>query len=207
MGEGAGVLVLESLDHAIRRGFVQEGRVLAELCGYGMSGDGYHITTPSPNGDGAARSMRMALNDAQLSADCIDYVNAHATGTPIGDMIELLAIQEVFAPLGQRRYPVHVSSTKASTGHLLGAAGAIEAAMSIYALVDKRIPATRTLTQPDIPDALVDKPRHYQHVLLSEDADHAHKCSKSLPDLTYAMSNSFGFGGTNATLIFKSFAP
>ncbi|CAA7626687.1 beta-ketoacyl-ACP synthase II [Magnetospirillum sp. UT-4] len=177
MGEGAGVVVLEELEHAKKRG----AKIYGEVVGYGLSGDAYHITAPAEDGDGAARAMVAAMKRAGLNTDQIDYVNAHGTAT-MGDTIELGAVKRVF---GQDAYKLSMSSTKSAIGHLLGAAGAAEAIYSLLALRDQVAPPTLNLHNPDegcdldlVP--LVAKPRQ----------------------IRYAMSNSFGFGGTNASLIF-----
>lgn len=178
MGEGSGVVVLESLEHALARG----AKIYAEVIGYGMSGDAYHITSPAPDGNGAFRSMQMALKRAGLSPDQIDYVNAHGTSTPMGDEIELGAVKRLF---GDAAYKLSMSSTKSATGHLLGAAGAIEAIFSILAMRDGIVPPTLNLDDP----------------FDGCDIDLVpHKAKKR--EVNYALSNSFGFGGTNASLIF-----
>ncbi|HEY6268286.1 MAG TPA: beta-ketoacyl-ACP synthase II [Candidatus Acidoferrum sp.] len=179
VGEGAGILTLESLEHAQKR----NAPILAEIVGYGMSGDAYHITQPAENGDGAFRVMRAAIKDAKLSADDIGYVNAHGTSTPIGDVLETIALKRVF---GERAQKVPISSTKSMTGHLLGGAGGLEAGISVLALRDQILPPTINL---DTPDPQCD---------LDYVPNHARKAS-----VEYALSNSFGFGGTNAALIFK----
>jgi 3-oxoacyl-[acyl-carrier-protein] synthase II len=179
VGEGAGILVLESLEHAQKR----NAPVLAEVVGYGMSGDAYHMTQPEENGDGAYRVMMAALKDAKLSPGDIGYVNAHGTSTPIGDVIETRALKRVF---GERAKKVPISSTKSMTGHLLGGAGGLEAGISVLALRDQILPPTINLENPD-PECDLD------YV-----PNHARKASAE-----YALSNSFGFGGTNAALIFR----
>ncbi|PYT72264.1 MAG: beta-ketoacyl-[acyl-carrier-protein] synthase II [Acidobacteria bacterium] len=179
VGEGAGILVLESLEHAQKR----NAPVLAEIVGYGMSGDAYHMTQPEENGDGAYRVMMAALKDAKLSPGDIGYVNAHGTSTPIGDVIETRALKRVF---GERAKKVPISSTKSMTGHLLGGAGGLEAGISVLALRDQILPPTINLENPD-PECDLD------YV-----PNHARKASAE-----YALSNSFGFGGTNAALIFR----
>jgi 3-oxoacyl-[acyl-carrier-protein] synthase II len=179
MGEGAGVVVLEEFEHAKRRG----AKIYAELLGYGLSGDAYHITTPAEDGDGGYRSMLMALKRAGLTPSNIDYINAHGTSTPKGDEIELKAVERLF---GGASSSVSMSSTKSSIGHLLGAAGAVEAIFSILAIRDQKVPPTLNLDNPSI-DTAIDlvphKPRARQ--------------------VTHVLSNSFGFGGTNATLVFS----
>jgi len=179
VGEGAGILVLESFEHAQKR----DAPILAEVVGYGMSGDAYHITQPEENGDGAYRVMMAALKDAKLSPNDIGYVNAHGTSTPIGDVIETRALKRVF---GERAKSVPVSSTKSMTGHLLGGAGGLEAGISVLALRDQTLPPTINLENPD-PECDLD------YV-----PNHARKTQ-----VEYALSNSFGFGGTNAALIFR----
>ncbi|PYT93046.1 MAG: beta-ketoacyl-[acyl-carrier-protein] synthase II [Acidobacteria bacterium] len=179
VGEGAGILVLESFEHAQKR----NAPILAEVVGYGMSGDAYHITQPEENGDGAYRVMMAALKDAKLSPNDIGYVNAHGTSTPIGDVIETRALKRVF---GERAKSVPVSSTKSMTGHLLGGAGGLEAGISVLALRDQTLPPTINLENPD-PECDLD------YV-----PNHARKTQ-----VEYALSNSFGFGGTNAALIFR----
>jgi 3-oxoacyl-[acyl-carrier-protein] synthase II len=179
VGEGAGILILESLEHAQKR----NAPILAEIVGYGMSGDAYHITQPAENGDGAFRVMRAALKDAKLDAGEIGYLNAHGTSTPIGDAIETTAIKRLF---GERARHVPVSSTKSMTGHLLGGAGGLEAGISVLALRDQILPPTINY---ETPDPVCD---------LDYVPNVARKAS-----VEYALSNSFGFGGTNAALIFK----
>ena len=179
VGEGAGILILESLEHAQRR----NAPILAEIVGYGMSGDAYHMTQPEENGDGAYRVMMAALKDAKLTPNDIGYVNAHGTSTPIGDVIETRALKRVF---GERAKKVPISSTKSMTGHLLGGAGGLEAGISVLALRDQTLPPTINLENPD-PECDLD------YI-----PNHARKAS-----VEYALSNSFGFGGTNAALIFK----
>jgi 3-oxoacyl-[acyl-carrier-protein] synthase II len=178
MGEGAGVVVLEELEHAKARG----AKIYAELRGYGLSGDAYHITAPSENGDGGYRCMQMALKRAEMNLDDIDYINAHGTSTPLGDEIELGAVKRLF---GDHAYELTMSSTKSAIGHLLGAAGAVEAIFSILAMRDQVAPPTLNLDNP------------------SEgcDIDLAPKQAKPRK-IRAALSNSFGFGGTNASLIF-----
>ena len=179
VGEGAGIVILESLEHAQKR----NAPILAEIVGYGMSGDAYHITQPAEDGDGAYRVMKAAIKDAKISSDDIDYVNAHGTSTPIGDVIETRALKRVF---GERAKKVAISSTKSMTGHLLGGAGGLEAGISVLALRDQTLPPTINLEHPD-PECDLD------YV-----PNHARKAS-----VEYALSNSFGFGGTNAALIFR----
>jgi 3-oxoacyl-[acyl-carrier-protein] synthase II len=179
MGEGAGVVVLEAYEHAKARG----AKIYAEVIGYGMSGDAYHITAPSESGDGAFRCMQAALRRAGISPDEIDYINAHGTSTPMGDEIELGAVQRL---LGNAAGRVSMSSTKSATGHLLGAAGAVEAIFSVLALRDQVAPPTLNLDNPSV-ETPIDLVPHT-----------ARKRS-----IEVALSNSFGFGGTNASLVFR----
>jgi 3-oxoacyl-[acyl-carrier-protein] synthase II len=179
VGEGAGIIILESLEHAQKR----NAPILAEIVGYGMSGDAYHITQPAENGDGAYRVMRAAMKDAKLAPEHISYVNAHGTSTPLGDALETMALKRVF---GERAKQVPVSSTKSMTGHLLGGAGGLEAGISVLALRDQILPPT---INQETPDPACD---------LDYVPNTARKAS-----VEYALSNSFGFGGTNAALIFK----
>ncbi len=179
VGEGAGIVILESLEHAQKR----NAPIFAEIVGYGMSGDAYHITQPEENGSGAYRVMMAAIKDAKLSPDDIGYVNAHGTSTPIGDVIETRALKRVF---GERAKRVPVSSTKSMTGHLLGGAGGLEAGICVLALHDQTLPPTINYETPD-PECDLD------YV-----PNHARKAS-----VEYVLSNSFGFGGTNAALIFR----
>jgi len=179
VGEGAGIVILESLEHAQRR----NAPILAEIVGYGMSGDAYHITQPAENGDGAFRVMRAALKDAKIDGSAIGYLNAHGTSTPIGDAIETTAIKRLF---GERAKQVPVSSTKSMTGHLLGGAGGLEAGISVLALRDQILPPTINYETPDP----------------ACDLDYVPNTARKAP-VEYALSNSFGFGGTNAALIFK----
>jgi 3-oxoacyl-[acyl-carrier-protein] synthase II len=178
MGEGSGIVVLEELEHAKKRG----AKIYAEVIGYGMSGDAHHITAPAEDGSGAYRAMRNALNRAKLSPDQVDYVNAHGTSTPLGDEIELGAVKRLF---GESAYKLSMSSTKSAIGHLLGAAGSVEAIFSILALRDGIVPPTLNLENPSP----------------SCDLDLVPLKAKERP-VRYALSNSFGFGGTNASLIF-----
>jgi 3-oxoacyl-[acyl-carrier-protein] synthase II len=178
MGEGAGIVVLEELEHAKRRG----AKIYAEVIGYGMSGDAYHITAPAEDGNGGFRAMRNALKRANLAADQIDYINAHGTSTPKGDEIELGAVKRLF---GAHAYKLSMSSTKSAIGHLLGAAGSVEAIFSILALREGLVPPTLNLDNPS-PGCDIDLVPHK---------------AKERP-VRYVLSNSFGFGGTNASLIF-----
>lgn len=180
MAEGAGVLVLEDYEHAVARG----AKIYAEIAGYGMSGDAYHITAPAPGGEGGLRAMKAALRDAGLQPSDVDYINAHGTSTGLGDVGELSAVKELFGNL-----PVSMSSTKSMTGHLLGAAGAVEAIFCVLAIRDGIVPPTINLTDPE--DAVGD----FDLV--------PNKAKKRKVDV--AISNSFGFGGTNASLVIKKF--
>src|SRR5271163_3334978 len=180
MGEGAGILVLEEFEHAKKRG----AKIYAEVVGYGMSGDAYHLTAPAEDGNGAFRSMRNALRRAQLSPDQIDYINAHGTSTPLGDEIELGAVKRLF---GDHSYKLSMSSTKSAIGHLLGAAGTVEAIFAILAMRDQIAPPTLNLDNP------------------SDNCDIdlvPHTAKKRT--INAVLSNSFGFGGTNASLIFRA---
>ena len=179
VGEGAGILILEELEHAQRRG----APILAEIVGYGMSGDAYHITSPSEDGDGAFRVMRNALKDAGLEANQIDYINAHGTSTPLGDRIETIAIKRAF---GEHAHKLAISSTKSMTGHLLGGAGGVEAGITVLAIRDQIAPPTINHEVPD-PEC---------------DLDYVPNTARPM-QIDYALSNSFGFGGTNGCLIFK----
>jgi 3-oxoacyl-[acyl-carrier-protein] synthase II len=181
MGEGAGVVVLEEREHALARG----ARIYGEVVGYGLSGDAYHITAPAEDGDGAERCMRMALKRAEMTADDIDYINAHGTST-MADEIELHAVERV---VGNAAAKVSMSSTKSATGHLLGAAGAVEAIFSLLAIRDNIVPPTLNLDNPSVVTAIDLVP---------------HKARERKVDV--ALSNSFGFGGTNASLVFRRHA-
>ncbi len=181
MGEGGGTLILEELEHAKKRG----AKIYAELVGIGFSGDAHHITAPAPNGEGAQRAMKAALADAGVQINEVDYINAHGTSTPLNDLNETKAIKAVF---GEHAYKLNVSSTKSMTGHLLGAAGAIEAIATIYAIKDSIIPPTINYEEPD------------------PELDLNYTPNKAVEKtLNYAMSNVFGFGGHNASLLFKKY--
>ncbi len=179
MGEGAGVLVLEELEHARARG----AKIYAEVIGYGLSGDAFHITAPAEDGDGAFRCMKMAIKRAGVLASDIDYINAHGTSTPMGDEIELRAVERLF---GNASASLAMSSTKSATGHLLGAAGAIEAIFSVLTIRDNIVPPTLNLDNPSVETAIDLVP---------------HKAHRK--EVNTVLSNSFGFGGTNASLIFR----
>lgn len=182
VGEGSGILILEELELARARG----ANILAEIIGYGMSGDAYHITAPSADGDGAYRVMRNAVKDAGLQPTDIDYINAHGTSTPVGDQVETIAVKRTF---GEHAYKLCVSSTKSMTGHLLGGAGGLEAGLTVLAIRDQIAPPTINLDNP------------------SEDCDLDYVPHKARPmKIDYALSNSFGFGGTNGSLIFKRYS-
>ena len=179
IGEGAGILILEELEFARRRG----GKILAEIVGYGMSGDAHHITQPAENGDGAFRVMVNTLNDAKVQPEQVGYINAHGTSTDIGDKLETVAIKRAF---GDYAYKVPVSSTKSMTGHLLGGAGGLESGITVLALRDQILPPTMNLDNPD-PEC---------------DLDYVPNQARKAK-VEYAMSNSFGFGGTNGALLFR----
>lgn len=181
VSEGASVLVVEELEHAIKRG----ARIYAEIIGFGFTSDAYHVTAPDPEADGASRTMKMALKDAQLEPADIDYINAHGTSTPLNDKVETQAIKQVFKG---HAYKLSISSTKSMTGHMLGATGASEAIFSIMAIKDSFIPPTINYDYPD------------------EDCDLNYTPNTGVQkDIKYALSNSFGFGGTNGSLIFEKF--
>lgn len=182
VGEGSGILILEELERALGRG----APILAEVVGYGMSGDAYHITAPSEDGDGACRVMRKALRDASIEPHQIDYINAHGTSTEVGDRVETTAVKRTF---GDHAYKVAVSSTKSMTGHLLGGAGGLEAGLTALAIRDQIAPPTINYECPD-PEC---------------DLDYVPNQARPMP-ICYALSNSFGFGGTNGCLIFKQFS-
>jgi 3-oxoacyl-[acyl-carrier-protein] synthase II len=182
IAEGAGLLFMEELEHAKKRG----ATIYAEIVGYGASADAYHLTQPAPEGEGAQRAMGYALKDAKLNPEQVDYINAHGTSTPVGDVLEIQAIRKVFGAAEQ----LWVSSTKSMTGHLLGAAGGLEAVFSVLALHEGVVPPTINLDNPDPEVAGIDLVPH-----------------ESRPRaLTHVLSNSFGFGGTNASLIFRKFS-
>jgi 3-oxoacyl-[acyl-carrier-protein] synthase II len=182
MGEGAGVVVLEPLEHAKARG----AKIYGEVIGYGMSGDAFHITAPSETGDGAYRCMRAALKNAGITASDIDYINAHGTSTPMGDEIELSAVERLF---GNTAAKLSMSSTKSAIGHLLGAAGAVEVVFSLLAMRDQIAPPTLNLDNPSVETAIDLVP---------------HTARKR--EIHTVLSNSFGFGGTNASLILRRVA-
>jgi 3-oxoacyl-[acyl-carrier-protein] synthase II len=182
VGEGSGILVLEELEFALRRG----APILAEIVGYGMSGDAFHITAPAENGDGAYRVMRNAMRDAGIQPSDVAYINAHGTSTSVGDRIETVAIKRAFGDHARR---VAVSSTKSMTGHLLGGAGGLEAGITVLAIRDQIAPPTINYEIPD-PDC---------------DLDYVPNQARPM-EIEYALSNSFGFGGTNGSLIFKRYS-
>lgn len=181
VGEGSGIIVMEELEHALARG----ANIIAEIVGYGMSGDAFHITAPPENGSGAIRVMRATLRDAGVEPEAVQYINAHGTSTPPNDRIETMAIKEVF---GAHARKLAISSTKSMTGHLLGAAGGLEAGITSLTIRDQIVPPTINLDNPD-PDCDLDYVPHQARRL----------------DINYAMSNSFGFGGTNACLLFRRY--
>lgn len=181
VGEGCGIMVIESLDNALERG----ADIYAEICGYGMSGDGYHMTAPSPGGEGATRCMNAALDDAGISCDKIDYINAHGTSTQLNDLYETMAVKSVFK---EKAYQIPISSIKSMIGHLLGASGGIEAVSTVLTIHTGIIPPTINLDNPS----------------KECDLDYVPNVARKV-DVDFAMSNSFGFGGTNATLIFKKY--
>jgi 3-oxoacyl-[acyl-carrier-protein] synthase II len=181
VGEGSGVVILEEYGLALKRG----ARIYAELVGYGMSADAYHITAPSEDGDGAYRVMRAALASAGVQPEVVSYINAHGTSTPQGDKLETLAIKRCFGDMARS---MAVSSTKSMTGHLLGAAGGLEAAITTLAVHHQVVPPTINLDSPDE----------------ECDLDYVPNCKRALA-VEYALSNSFGFGGTNAALLFKRY--
>jgi 3-oxoacyl-[acyl-carrier-protein] synthase II len=181
MAEGAGIVILEELELAKKRG----ANIYCEIVGYGLNGDAYHITAPSPGGEGAAQCMKMALKDAKVAPEKIDYINAHGTSTPFNDLCETIAIKKVFNEHGKR---LMVSSTKSMTGHPLGAAGGMEAIFTALAIKTRVIPPTINYEIRDPECDLDYVPNHARE-----------------GNITYALSNSFGFGGTNACLVFKKF--
>ncbi|KAB7667552.1 beta-ketoacyl-ACP synthase II [Bacillus sp. B1-b2] len=181
IGEGAGIVVLEELEHALARG----AKIYAEIVGYGSTGDAYHITSPAPGGEGGARAMKMAIDDAGLTPEDISYINAHGTSTAYNDKFETMAVKEVF---GEHAYKVPMSSTKSMTGHLLGAAGGIEAIFSVLAIRDSVLPPTINFETAD-PDC---------------DLDYVVNTHRK-QEVNVAMSNSLGFGGHNATIVFKKY--
>ncbi|MCM3722433.1 MULTISPECIES: beta-ketoacyl-ACP synthase II [Solibacillus] len=181
IGEGAGILILEEYEHAKARG----AKIYGEVVGYGSTGDAHHITAPAPNGEGAARAMQMAIDDAQVSPDQVGYINAHGTSTPYNDLFETQAVKTVF---GDHAYKLAMSSTKSMTGHLLGAAGGIEAIFTVLALKEGILPPTMNLHEPD-PEC---------------DLDYVPNAARKA-EVEYALSNSLGFGGHNACLLFKKF--
>ena len=182
LGEGAGLIVLESLKHAEQRG----ANILAELSGYGASSDAHHVTQPHPEGEGAARAMKWAIEDAGIAPDKVDYINAHGTSTPLNDKYETIAMKRMY---GDHAYKLTISSTKSMTGHLLGAAGGIEAAFTVLAIKDGVVPPTINLDDPD------------------PDCDLNYVPNNAIKQtVNVAMSNSLGFGGHNASLVFKRFA-
>jgi 3-oxoacyl-[acyl-carrier-protein] synthase II len=181
IAEGAGIIIIEEMEMAKKRG----ANIYCEVTGYGLNGDAYHITAPSPGGEGAAQCMKMALEDAKIAPDEVDYINAHGTSTPFNDLSETIAIKKVFNEHSKR---LMVSSTKSMTGHLLGAAGGIEAIFTALTLKTGIIPPTINYETPD-PEC---------------DLDYVPNKARE-KKIKYALSNSFGFGGTNATLVFKKF--
>jgi len=181
IGEGAGILILEELEFAKRRG----ARIYCEVVGYGMTGDAFHITMPDQSGSGAVRVMQKALNDAGVSPEQVDYINAHGTSTPYNDKFETMAIKKTF---GDHAYKMAISSTKSMTGHLLGAAGGVEGVFSVLSIDRNLLLPTMNYEQPD-PDC---------------DLDYVPNQAREAT-INYALSNSFGFGGTNAALLFKRY--
>ena len=179
IGEGAGIIILEEYEHAVARG----AKIYAEIIGYGSTGDAHHITAPAPEGEGAARAMQQALADAGVKPEQVDYINAHGTSTPYNDQFETMAVKTVF---GEHAYKLAMSSTKSMTGHLLGAAGGVEAIFTVLALKEGILPPTMNLETPD-PEC---------------DLDYVPNAARKA-DIEYAMSNSLGFGGHNASILFK----
>jgi 3-oxoacyl-[acyl-carrier-protein] synthase II len=182
MGEGGGILVLEELEHALSRG----ARIYAEMVGYGMTCDAYHMTSPVPGGTGAARAIQLALKDGGITPDMVSYINAHGTSTPANDSTETAAMKTA---LGDHAYNIAVSSTKSMTGHLLGGSGGIEAVATVLAIAHDQVPPTINLENPD-PEC---------------DLDYVTHASRP-QEVAIALSNSFGFGGHNVTLAFKKYA-
>jgi 3-oxoacyl-[acyl-carrier-protein] synthase II len=182
IAEGAGIIILEELEHALAR----DVKIYGEIIGYGATGDAYHITSPAPDGEGAQRAMKLAMDDADISPEQVDYINAHGTSTPLNDLYETKAIKEVFK---EHAYKLSISSTKSMTGHMLGAAGAVEAIVSLLSIKEGMIPPTINYETPD--EEL--------------DLDYVPNIAKK-KDVQVALSNSLGFGGHNATLIFKKFS-
>lgn len=180
MGEGAGILILESLEHAQERG----AKIYAEICGYGSTGDAYHVTAPAPEGEGAARAMQQAVDDADVAVDSVDYINAHGTSTEYNDQYETNAVKTVF---GEHAYQLAMSSTKSMTGHLLGAAGGLEAIVSVLSIKHNIMPPTVNYETPDEKCDLDYVPNEARE-----------------KEVNVAMSNSLGFGGHNASLVFKN---
>jgi 3-oxoacyl-[acyl-carrier-protein] synthase II len=182
IAEGAGIIILEELEHALAR----QAKIYGEIIGYGATGDAYHITSPAPNGEGAQRAMKLAMKDADISPEEVDYINAHGTSTPLNDLYETKAIKEVFK---EHAYHLSISSTKSMTGHMLGAAGAVEAIISLLSIKEGIIPPTINYETPD------------------EELDLDYVPNKArMKDVQVVLSNSLGFGGHNATLIFKKFS-
>lgn len=181
VGEGAGIVILENLEHALERG----AHIYAEICGFGMSGDGYHMTSPPPDGEGAARCMAAAIEDAGITYDKVNYINAHGTSTPLNDFYETLAVKTVFK---EKAHSIPISSTKSMTGHLLGAAGGIETVFTALTIHEGIIPPTINLENPD----------------KECDLDYVPNIARKA-DVEIAMTNSFGFGGTNGTLILRKY--
>ncbi|MFJ7825204.1 beta-ketoacyl-ACP synthase II [Psychrobacillus sp. NPDC096623] len=179
IGEGAGIIILEEYEHAVARG----AKIYAEIIGYGSTGDAHHITAPAPGGEGAARAMKQAIEDASITPDQVDYINAHGTSTPYNDHFETMAVKTVF---GEHAYKLAMSSTKSMTGHLLGAAGGVEAIFTVLALKEGILPPTMNLETPD-PQC---------------DLDYVPNAARKA-DIEFAMSNSLGFGGHNASILFK----
>jgi 3-oxoacyl-[acyl-carrier-protein] synthase II len=183
MGEGGGIILLEEMEHALNRG----ANILAEIVGYGLTGDAYHITAPAPDGEGAARCMAMALRDAGIRPEEVDYINAHGTSTDYNDLYETIAIKTVFKEHARK---IPVSSTKSMTGHLLGGAGGVESIFTVLTIFQGVIPPTINYETPD-PNC---------------DLDYVPNVARKA-EVRVALSNSFGFGGTNAVLVFKKFEP